>query len=544
MPLLRFIIIISFVTLFGGTSQAACVSGAPNGSSLDIYGDPLSSRPVIGGVAVGQCTLEVTPTCSGDFCQVFLGTLSGWADMRFVSVAASEPKVSEFIYEIKDGSGSVTFLGRTQPTPVTPGGRVKFTLLNDGTMRLTLPRESQMPDVIMQRTGSSSFTGSMPNWGGFPVTVEVIAEPVSAPRVILDFFANSPQVKMQISMNLVRTNSPNLTTSNNQQANQSSNNADSPTCLLAADVSATIGILERSPAQTVYQQILDRVGIDFNSPTEDQCRSVLDASLNEGVLCELVNKVGLPPNFSWGPVRINANGGTIERIPAEFCALYQPSGRGQPGTTEIKKPGPSNTQAQNTQNAPTQTTSNSSSSAVCDVLLALISPILREQSGSTRRNDLMSVLKSVGVFDLANATPGECRQIGIDLTRAGLIAEGSIDLNGSNSQQGGEDPKTMIEGGVEIPGSEQDFVPRTQSGEQNANAQTSIQQNQASASGKKQACMAFADTVLEIVSFGSTADISILQIVLATNNMTKISDKTDQQCKEAFGKLQQRGLVR
>ena len=244
------------------------------------------------------------------------------------------------------------------------------------------------------------------------------------------------------------------------------------------------------------------------------------------------------------PVQINANGGTINRIPANYCVLSQPSGRGQPGTTEIKKPGPSNKQAQNSQNTPTQTSNNSGSPAICDALLALISPILREQSGSARRNDLMSVLKSVGVFDLTNATPGECRQIGIDLTRIGIVAEGSIDLVGSSSLQGGEDPKTMIEGGVEIPGSEQDFAPRAQSGGENANTQTASQQNQSPSSGRKQACLAFADQVLEIVSSGSAADISILQIVLTTNDMTKISGKSDQQCKEAFGKLQQRGLIR
>ncbi|MEM8541651.1 MAG: hypothetical protein AAGF25_11920 [Pseudomonadota bacterium] len=545
MRLVHAFLLLSTVVLFAGQAHAACITAAPNGSSLEIYGDPLDSRPVIGGVSVGQCTLEVTPTCSGDFCQVFLGTLSGWADMRFVDVDPSEQTNSSFEYEIVGGGGTITFLGRTQPAPVTPGGRVVFTLLDDATMRLTLPRESQMSDIIMQRTGSSSFTGAMSDWGGFPVRIEVIAEPVSAPRAILDFISNDPKVKMEMSMELNRTNNPRLKTklsqaqaTNKQQPNEKPNGSNGAHCLLVSDVSAAMGIEERNAASGVYQNILDRVGLDLRSASDDQCQAVLDAALNEGVLCELVNTVGLPPNFSWGPVQINANGGTVNRIPAKFCPLSQAQGRGKPVTTKIKESGAASTPAQTPQNGITEP-----SVALCEVVSTAIGPILREGNSSNRRNQLMDVLRSVGIFDLTAASTGECRQIGIDLVRVGLIAEGAIDLSGS-AIQGGEDPSTMIEGGVEIPGSDQDFAPIGSNSNQQASASSSAQSVAPMVSGSPSACVAFADQVLTIIGRGNAVDVSILQIILSNSGMTQISDRSELQCSEAASMLSQRGLVK
>ena len=141
----------------------------------------------------------------------------------------------------------------------------------------------------------------------------------------------------------------------------------------------------------------------------------------------------------------------------------------------------------------------------------------------------MKVLRSVGVFDLSSASAGECRQISIDLVRIGLLSEDAVDLNAAQFQ-GGEDPNTMIEGGVEIPGSEQDFGTDAPASSSN--------------SGKAPACIIFADQVLKIVTTGSTTDISILQIVLSDINMNAISGKSEQQCRDASLVLVVRGLTR
>ncbi|MEP4804578.1 MAG: hypothetical protein ABJZ69_09210, partial [Hyphomicrobiales bacterium] len=512
--------------------------------------------------------IEVTNECSGAFCQVFFGTLSGWVDMQYISVASNEAPATEFIYQIVAGDGTVTMLGRTQPTPVETGGKVVFRPLGERLI-LTMPPRLEMPPLTMERVGSNSFSGTMPDWGGFPVKVEIIAERVSHQRATLEFFANNAQVKMDMRMDLRRVGEPMLTTelsSGTSQGNVA--NGEDPqisgagsVCLLAADVSASIGLEPIPYIEDAYEQILDQIEIDFRNATEAQCKEVLDASLKEGLLCEIVNRVGLPAGFVWGPVQINANGGTKNPIPAQFCRLSQPRPQrqggnaiGQTGTENIKTVGSEATPTQ-----PQTQRQNSQGQAgrrqdigLCDALSIAIDPILRGSGGSNARSDLMGVLKSIGVFDLTNASAGECRQIAIDLQKTGLIIGGDIDLTaasqpdglgGPEPMGGGEDPNTMVNGGLEIAGSEQDFAPISETSQMQGTESSSSASSSALRALPPVECIFLADQIVRILDRNNPDDIKKLQGALFVTFITDISSSNKRQCLAATADMQKQGLL-
>lgn len=62
-----------------------CISSAPNGQTLPILDAPSQDGPVIGGIGVGTCGIEVTNQCEDIMCVVVFSGLNGWADMRHIS---------------------------------------------------------------------------------------------------------------------------------------------------------------------------------------------------------------------------------------------------------------------------------------------------------------------------------------------------------------------------------------------------------------------------------------------------------------------------
>ena len=67
-------------------SPETCVASAPNGNSLRVYDAPRTNGPVLGGIGVGTCGINVTNQCEGTMCVIaFPGVLNGWVDMRHIS---------------------------------------------------------------------------------------------------------------------------------------------------------------------------------------------------------------------------------------------------------------------------------------------------------------------------------------------------------------------------------------------------------------------------------------------------------------------------
>ncbi len=423
--------------VFGSTAQAACINGAPNGGTLEIYSKPVVNGPVIGGVGIGECNVEVTEHCKPNgYCQVFLGTLSGWADMRYISVDADERPPKNFVYTVADGSGTVTMGGISQPAPVEQRGKLIFT--PDGeAMMLTLPREFASPPVRMQRTGSSSFTGMMTNWGGFPMKVEVIAERISDPRATLEFYADNHMVKMDLKLVLKRANRSNLTT------------------------------------------------------------------------------------------KLPRNGGRAI---------------GQPGTQTIKKPG------SGVPIVPTQRPAqghidiqNQSDASLCVPLSKAIGPILRGRKGASKRVGLMKILRQLGVYDVAGATEFECFNVAVELVATGILSDRDIDVSQSPYDglggpdpdfYQGEDPNTMIRGGVEGLSQEQSGV------------QVRPTSASSSLSSVPSACIRLADQIVQIVADNRKGAVRKLQTKLVSTNLDTISSKSERHCLFASEELQREGLVR
>ncbi|MEM8836796.1 MAG: hypothetical protein AAGE89_01790 [Pseudomonadota bacterium] len=541
------------VLAFTGFAHAACVSGPAN-NGIDIYSEPVPNGPVIGGISEGICEVEVSDQCSGGFCHVFFGTLSGWADMRYVSVPADEPPVTSFVYEVTGGRGSVSFLGQEMPTLVEKGGKIVFKP-NGGDMILTLPPVFQEPQLRMQRIGSGSFSGTLSSWGGFPIKVEVIAERVSDQRATLEFLGQTAQIKMDIFVELGRTNKPRFSqnagnqTTNNQpvqpspaplpspQTPQDQTAATSDTCLLADDVAAAVGAYDRPDLERIFTRMQRNAGIsDFRFKTEEQCRALLDDAARSGLLAELDRTNALPPGFSWGPVTVT------NQTP------------GRDTTSEGKQ-----SEQDRTQSADTSPSNggNSGSPSACDALAQAIGPILRTERGSTERAGLMGVLQQVGVFDVTNARPGECLQIGIDLERLGLIPSGTLEvirvganaqdgLGGPDPHQGGEDPATMIEGGVEIPGSEADFAPADPSngGQETAITREPVITPPANGQSLSAACIALADQVFGVLNRKDPNQVRQMQDALFSAFIETLSSANSRQCEAAITQMRTLGLLR
>lgn len=200
-----------FLVCLAGSAEAACIQSAPNGSSLPIVSKPDASAPLMGGVRVGSCDVEVTRQCSTGFCQVFVGSLSGWADMRHITIAKDEKRLERLVYRVVGGEGSVTMAGMTQPTHIERRGQLIFTPKST-TMQLTLPKAFAHGPVAMQRIGSGSFSGKMTHWATFPVPVSVIVERLGGTRTTLDFAIRSDKVTMNMQLVLKRVGTPHLTT--------------------------------------------------------------------------------------------------------------------------------------------------------------------------------------------------------------------------------------------------------------------------------------------------------------------------------------------
>lgn len=188
-----------------------CVASAPNGSTLTVFDQPDPQSAVLGGISVGQCDITVTNQCEGNWCVIVYQGLNGWVEMRHLTGSPVQPPRGATsgqsggapqTFEIIGGSGTVTMMGQTQPTPVDPGGTVSLTPVDDSTARLNLPAAVFPGQPTMRRGPGGVWTGSFGEWAGIPATVTVTMRDLSGPTPLLVLDGTSPIAEFFIEMQL------------------------------------------------------------------------------------------------------------------------------------------------------------------------------------------------------------------------------------------------------------------------------------------------------------------------------------------------------
>ncbi|MCH9809393.1 MAG: DUF992 domain-containing protein [Alphaproteobacteria bacterium] len=77
-----------------------CVVGVSSGSQLNVRSGPGVRFPVIGGLAADACGVSIQRRCNGRWCQVVLGSVSGWASRGFLRRGPDLPKGRDYAWEL------------------------------------------------------------------------------------------------------------------------------------------------------------------------------------------------------------------------------------------------------------------------------------------------------------------------------------------------------------------------------------------------------------------------------------------------------------
>ncbi|MEO0384815.1 MAG: hypothetical protein AAF234_14815 [Pseudomonadota bacterium] len=206
--------LVAHVALTTSPSHAdpnTCVGSAPNGSTLTVFDQPNAQSAVLGGIGVGQCDIRVTNQCEGNWCVIVYQGLNGWVEMRHLTGSPVQPPQGASggqsggapqTFEIIGGSGTVTMMGQTQPTPVDPGGTVSLTPVDDSTAHLNLPAAVFPGQPTMRRGPGGIWTGSFGEWAGIPATVTVTMRDLSGSTPLLVLDGTSPIAEFFIEMQL------------------------------------------------------------------------------------------------------------------------------------------------------------------------------------------------------------------------------------------------------------------------------------------------------------------------------------------------------
>lgn len=188
-----------------------CVGKAPNGSTLSIHDQPNAQSAVLGGIGIGQCDIAVTNQCEGNWCVVVYQGLNGWVEMRHLTGSPVQPPQgvtggqsggAPQTFEIIGGSGTVTMMGQTQPTPVDPGGAVSLTPVDDSTARLNMPAAVFPGQPTMRRGPGGVWTGSFGEWAGVPANVTVTLRDLTTPTPLLILDGTSPMAEFFLELRL------------------------------------------------------------------------------------------------------------------------------------------------------------------------------------------------------------------------------------------------------------------------------------------------------------------------------------------------------
>jgi hypothetical protein len=321
---------VALPTLPSQADPYTCVGSAPNGSSLPVHDQPNPQSAVLGGIGVGQCNITVTNQCEGNWCVIVYQGLNGWIEMRHLTGSPVQPPAGTTsgdsggavqTFEVIGGTGTVTMMGQTQPTPVDPGGTVSLTPIDDSTARLSMPAAIFPSQPTMQRGPGGVWTGSFGEWAGIPANVAVTLRDLTTPTPLLTLEGTSPMAEFFLELQLRPVGgTAGVGQGGVQGGGQGAANPPSPaggdSCAQLEAVSARISALGDTDSVQELRGIYVVAGLAFGgAQTQDQCQQALDLIAASPSLQSLLasGSEGQSPNM--GAVRnTSANCSTVDEI--------------------------------------------------------------------------------------------------------------------------------------------------------------------------------------------------------------------------------------
>lgn len=523
-------------------SPQTCVASAPSGNSLRVYDAPTTNGPVIGGIGVGTCGINVTNQCEGSMCVIAFPGLNGLVDMRHISnspvqapgLMASADVLGTYIYGVTRGSGKVTAAGVTQPTPVDATGTVRIEKSSPTSATLVLPREVTDAPVRLSGSGTGPWTGGFGSWGGMPMNVSVRFDGLGSASASLVLVGQNQIAAMEISLNLAVQTLP----SGSEPA--ASAPAPAPTVAGAGnpcvDLARITAIINRQAGTRQVQDlrgIYVIAGVRSTDATGDTaaCRRALDLiAQNEGL---------------WKLAENGGVGSTATGVPVPRPSPKETPASSGSKTAQAIAPSPAASD-----NAPGGNPAGQGTllAEACVILQPSVSPLLRGASRETRAA-VLRILAVQGIVSVSSAQPRQCAYVMAELIAAGLIANdnrpwASLAQAGvAPAVQQGEDPATMIAGGAEIGIDPSDFIP-----EFNPEGQAAPSASPAVAGGAETVagnpCIELGNAMIVTIRLGFAADIDGFAAILKKHRVETLDPSAAGICENALADARQAGLVR
>ncbi|MFN3171749.1 MAG: hypothetical protein ACE37E_13780 [Hyphomicrobiales bacterium] len=303
-----------------------CVGSAPNGSSLPVFDQPNPQSAVLGGIGVGQCDIMVTNQCEGNWCVIVYQGLNGWIEMRHLTGSLVQPSAGATgqqsggavqTFEVIGGSGTVTMMGQTQPTPVDPGGTVSLTPIDGSTARLSMPTAVFPGQPTMRRGPGGVWTGSFGEWAGIPANVTVTLRDLTTPTPLLILDGTSPMAEFLLELQLRPVGG---SSGVQQNAGQSAQSGSTPgggdSCTELEAVSARINAMGDTDSVQELRSIYVITGLAFGgAQTPDKCQQALDLIAASPSLQGWLASRGIGQSPNMGAVRNDsANCSAVDEI--------------------------------------------------------------------------------------------------------------------------------------------------------------------------------------------------------------------------------------
>ncbi|MEL7527245.1 MAG: hypothetical protein AAFN16_15810 [Pseudomonadota bacterium] len=532
-------------------SAETCVASAPNGNSLRVYDAPTTSGPVLGGIGVGTCGINVTNQCEGTMCVIAFPGLNGWVDMRYISnspvqapgLMTSADILGTYIYGVTGGNGKVTAAGVTQPTPVDATGTVRIEKASPTSATLVLPREVTDAPVRLSGSGAGPWTGGFGSWGGMPMNVSVRFDGLGRQSASLVLVGQNQIASMEINLNLAAQTLP----AGSQPAASAPVPGPVPTpqpsvadggnaCLELARITQIINRQAGTRQVQDLRSIYVIAGVTSTDANGDPgaCQRALDLIAQDEGLWKLAENGGV---------------GSTAASPGGAVPVPRPSPKDTPS--------PSGSQsAQTIVPPPAAGTAPAGSPAgqeallaeACVILQPAVSPLLRGTSREARAA-VLKILAVQGIVSVASAQPRQCAYVMSELIAAGLIANDNrpwalLAQSGANAGgQQGEDPATMIAGGVEIGIDPSDFIPEfNPQGQGVSSSPTGTPASAGPVAGNP--CIALGNAMIVTIRLGFAADIDGFAAILKKHRVETLDPSEARTCQNALMEARQAGLVR
>ena len=531
-------------------SAETCVASAPNGNSLRVYDAPTTNGPVLGGIGVGTCGINVTNQCEGTMCVIVFPGLNGWVDMRHISnspvqapgLMTPAASAGTYIYGVTGGSGKVTAAGVTQPTPVDAGGTVRVEKSSPTSATLVLPREVTDAPVRLSGSGAGPWTGGFGSWGGLPMNVSVRIDGLGNPTASLVLVGQNQMASMEIRLDLTVQTLPSGSLPAASGPAPGPVPAPQPSaagnpCLQLARITEIINRQAGTRQVQDLRGIYVIAGVTSTDATGDTgaCRRALDLIAQNEELWKLAENGGIGSTATSPGAGVPVPRPSPKQVPAPSVS------QSAQATASSSSPAGSNPGTSPAQQAALL-------AEACVILQPAVSPLLRGASGETRAA-VLRILAAQGIVSVASAQPRQCAYVMAELIAAGLIANDNrpwsllAQAGAVPPVQKGEDPATMIAGGAEIGIDPSDFIP-----EFNPDGQAAPSSAPGSSGGggrvEGSPCIELGNAMIVTIRLGFAADIDGFAAILKKHRVETLDPGSARVCQNALTEARQAGLVR